>query len=416
MLTFVRIALFSLITSVVIGAMGVHVVRRVTGAYAAPRWVARAGFGVVFIGLACAVASRVMGTSAPELARPLGILGGAVSLTVLVTGILLWPYELVRFVVRRFVKRDAPQAEPAVSPEAEHPAPATRSDSLPQPAVDLGRRDLFTQLAATTALGIGVYAGGYGTLFGRRDYTVEHVSVALAKLPRALDGFRIVQMSDIHVGLFVNDPELRAARALVREARPDAIVLTGDLVDHDPAYAPVLGRFVRSLEGIARHGVYAIPGNHDHYAGIAEVLSALKSGGAQVLMNRGVRIQSGNAAFMLAGVDDVVGAQYGTAGPRLGPTFADAPVELARVLLSHNPSYFASIAHAHADLVLSGHTHGGQVTMLLNPAELVLPHRFIRGLYREGESQIYVNRGFGTAGPPARVGSPPEITCITLTT
>jgi predicted MPP superfamily phosphohydrolase len=413
MLTFVRIALFALITSMVVGLMGVHVVRRLTSAYAAPRWFPRMAIGVVLIGVSSAVASRLLAMSAPDLARPLGVIGGAISLTFLVASILLWPYELVRGLAW-LVKRGRSKPQPA-PPSIEAAAPSSQSSSA-ESTVDPGRRDVLAKLATTTALGMGVYAGGYGTLFGRRDYTVEHVPVALAKLPRALDGFRIVQLSDIHIGLFVNDPELRAARALVRAARPDAIVLTGDLVDHNPVFAPVLGQFVRSLEGIARHGVFAIPGNHDHYTGIAEVLNALSTGGAQVLMNRGMRITSGSASFIMAGVDDVVGAQYGTTGPRLGPTFEDAPVELARVLLSHNPSFYASVAHAHADLVLSGHTHGGQVTMLINPAELVLPHRFIRGLYREGESQIYVNRGFGTAGPPARVGSPPEITCITLTT
>jgi predicted MPP superfamily phosphohydrolase len=416
MLSVVRIALFILITSFVIGLLGVHVVRRVSRAYKAPRWIERVGYGVAGVGLALAMFSRFFDESMPALARPFGVIGGAITLTFMVASIVLWPYELVRWLVLR-VMRLAPKRNAALASSAEAVADRTATPPTPAPPiVDVGRRDVLTQLAATTALGLGVYAGGYGTVFGRRQYTVEQVPIRLAKLPRELDGFRIVQLSDIHVGLFINDPELRAARNLVREVRPDAIVLTGDLVDHDPSYAPVLGRFVRSLEGIARHGVFAVPGNHDHYAGLAPVLNALQRGGAQVMMNRGVRITSGSAAFILAGVDDVVGAQYGTLGPRLEPTFADAPVELARVLLSHNPSYFASVAHAHADLVLSGHTHGGQVTMLINPAELVLPYRFVRGLYREGESQIYVNRGFGTAGPPARVGSPPEVTCITLTT
>jgi uncharacterized protein len=104
---------------------------------------------------------------------------------------------------------------------------------------------------------------------------------------------------------------------------------------------------------------------------------------------------------------------YKGEGPDLTRAFAGATPDLARVLLSHNPSYFP-IAKGAADLVLSGHTHGGQITLFVNPAELVLQHGYIRGLYQHGESQIYVNRGFGTAGPPARVGSPPEITRLTL--
>jgi uncharacterized protein len=97
----------------------------------------------------------------------------------------------------------------------------------------------------------------------------------------------------------------------------------------------------------------------------------------------------------------------------LSHAFAAAPPDLARVLLSHNPAFFPT-SRTHADLTLSGHTHGGQVTLFINPAELVLRHGLVRGHYTVEGSQLYVNRGFGTAGPPARIGSPPEITRLVL--
>jgi hypothetical protein len=112
-------------------------------------------------------------------------------------------------------------------------------------------------------------------------------------------------------------------------------------------------------------------------------------------------------------LDDVVAHGPGR-GPDLQRAFAGATPELARVLLSHNPGYFP-VSRDHADLTLSGHTHGGQITLFINPAELLLQHGLVRGHYLRGESQIYVNRGFGTAGPPTRVGSRPEVTKLVLT-
>src|SRR5690606_2267078 len=125
---------------------------------------------------------------------------------------------------------------------------------------------------ASAAVGSTFLIGGsssvYGSLLGRHDYVIEDVPIAIPGLSRAFDGFSIVQLSDIHIGQFVGEPELRAAETLVRQAAPDLIVLTGDLLDHDPRFAEHLGRFVRRLEPLARHGVCVVSGNHDFYAGI----------------------------------------------------------------------------------------------------------------------------------------------------
>ncbi|HET7543340.1 MAG TPA: metallophosphoesterase, partial [Polyangiaceae bacterium] len=259
-------------------------------------------------------------------------------------------------------------------------------------------------------------------LAGRHDYQLEDVPLRLPGLSRALDGFTIVQLSDIHIGQFVGDAELAAAEALVRRARPDLIVLTGDLLDHDVRYAQQLGRFARKLGGLAREGVVAISGNHDFYAGIQETMSALEAGGADVMRNRG-RIIGGRAGFALLGVDDVWGRRFGM-GPNLKRAVATLPPiagsvaaaqELPRVLLCHNPSFFEAAA-PQVGLQLSGHTHGGQINLVVRPADWLLKNGWVAGLYRERGSQLYVNRGFGTAGPPARIGSPPEVTRIILTT
>jgi predicted MPP superfamily phosphohydrolase len=165
-----------------------------------------------------------------------------------------------------------------------------------------------------------------------------------------------------------------------------------------------------------RDGVAVIPGNHDYYAGADRVLATVQAAGADVLRNRGRVLGDAGGAFALLGVDDVWAARDGLSeGPNLARALADLPEgDLARVLLCHNPEFYPEAAD-HVDLQLSGHTHGGQVNFLVRPADYVLRHGFIQGHYHRGASQLYVNRGFGTAGPPARVGAPPEVSRIVLT-
>jgi predicted MPP superfamily phosphohydrolase len=391
-----RIVMFTIVLTLVLVSVGLHVTRRTRTTLGMPR-LARVLFALVMVGIVVTTLSRagLVGALEPYA----GAVGGAIVLGAMVSSVLLWPYELasaLRALVARVRRRVAPEAEAVAAAEAP------------------GRRDFIGQVTVGGALSLGFGASAYGSLFGRHDYALETVPIVLPKLPQKLDGFSIVQLSDIHVGTYVGEREFKSGLELVRRARPDIIVLTGDLVDHDPRYAAQLGRFAQALRGIARHGIYAIPGNHDYYTGVDEVLNTLRETGTEVLVNRHVRIGDGAASFVLGGVDDVVAAGFGGHGPDLARTFAGASPDLARVLLSHNPSFFPSVQE-HADLVLSGHTHGGQITLFINPAELVLRHGFVRGHYLRDQGQLYVNRGFGTAGPPARVGSPPEITKLILT-
>jgi predicted MPP superfamily phosphohydrolase len=348
--------------------------------------------------LAATTLARTLGPAHADVAAPLGAFGGTVVLAVIISSVLLAPVELGRLIAALFARLWRTSLRSRA---------ATDAPSMPE------RREFVARAATAGALSLGVGSALYGTLVGRHDYTLETVPVRLAKLPRTLDGLTLVQLSDIHVGTFVGERELAAALDFVRRAKADAVVLTGDLLDHDLHYAPVLARFARSLRSHARFGVYAIPGNHDHYAGASEVMRHLREAGTDVLLNRHVLLGKGRDALVLAGLDDVAGERHGSEGPRLESAFDGASPDLARVLLSHNPAFFPH-SHTHSDLTLSGHTHGGQITLFINPAELVLRHGFVRGHYAFGDSQLYVNRGFGTAGPPARVGSPPEITRIVL--
>jgi predicted MPP superfamily phosphohydrolase len=174
---------------------------------------------------------------------------------------------------------------------------------------------------------------------------------------------------------------------------------------------------------LARHGVVAITGNHDFYAGVEPMVSAVERGGGSVLRNRGIVIGEPDAGFALLGVDDVwARRRVPGAGPKLDKAIASLPElhgriaparDLPRVLLCHNPSFFEEAADQ-VSLQLSGHTHGGQVNLVVRPADLFLKNGWVAGMYEHAGSRLYVNRGFGTVGPPARVGAPPEVTRIVL--
>jgi predicted MPP superfamily phosphohydrolase len=263
--------------------------------------------------------------------------------------------------------------------------------------------------ALASAAAVGGGSSLYGAVLGRHDYEVETVPIRIPDLPRTLDGFTIVQLSDIHFGTYVREPELRAAVDLVRSARPALVVITGDLVDHDPRYAWMVGELTARLVPLAREGVAAIPGNHDYYAGVEDVVGALRRGGARVLRNDARLVGDRGGAFALLGVDDV----WADAAD-VDRAITQAPPDAPRVLLCHNPVYFPEAAGKVA-LQLSGHTHGGQVNIGVRLADYVLPFGYVAGRYDRDGSVLYVNRGFGTAGPPARVGSPPEVTRIVLT-
>ena len=401
-----RIAVFFVLLALILAALSRHLYRRILQAFHPPTWLARLLAITLGSGIAMALGVRFV-SEAAGLGRPIGAIGGSITLGVLIASVLLLPYEVYLLAADLVLRLGVLLAG----------GPA-RFDTRARPAeleASTPRRDFLKQAAVGSAASLGMGAAFYGSFVGRYDFTLETLPIRLAKLPRSLDGLSIVQLSDLHVGTFVGEPEFARALELVQRAKPDIIVLTGDLLDHDPRYAPTLGRFVRALRERAPRGLFAIPGNHDYYAGVASVQTALQEAGAEVLTNRHVVLGDAGGQLVLAGLDDVMAPEFGGAGPRLEAAFRGAPTDLPRILLSHNPGYFP-VSYPSADLTLSGHTHGGQITLFINPAELVLRHGFVRGHYSHGESQLYVNRGFGTAGPPARVGSAPEITKLVLTT
>lgn len=409
-----RFVIFFSVLVLVLGSLNLFVHRRLSlGLGLEGR--GRRGLGAILVaGLAAMILGRVIAPVWPTAAVPIAIVGSTVQLAAIVAcGVLLLERgaDLLRrggaWIAARRAPSHARLRPPAEPGAADEPSPTTPSASAEPTA--LTRRTVLETGAAWGALAFGGGTAAYGSLWGRHDYVIEEVPIALEKLDPRLDGFTIVQLSDLHIGAFVDEREIRAGLEHVARAQPDLIVLTGDLIDHDPAFAPLLASFCQRLGAIAP--VHAIPGNHDHYAGLRTTLRHVQEAGVEVLYNRHRVV--GEGRIVLAGVDDVWGARRNR-GPDLARALEGADPDLPRVLLSHNPVFFPEAAGS-VDLQLSGHTHGGQFNPGVRPADLVLPFGYVAGRYTRGASQLYVNRGFGTAGPPARIGAPPEITRIVLT-
>lgn len=259
--------------------------------------------------------------------------------------------------------------------------------------------------------GIGLVAEGY--LLGHRRLDVSRLQVRLPNLPASLDGFRIVQVSDLHLGPIASREALREAFDRVVAEDPDLIVVTGDLVDSRKAdmdrWLPELGRLR------ARHGIVAILGNHDRDVGLDRVAAAVRAAtGWIVLRDECHPIDVDGATLYLAGLEFRPTPHEGDAVARLARTLpAEAPV----VLLIHHPNAFAAAVDAGFALTLAGHTHGGQVALPFarrwNLARLLMTP-YDAGTFSERGAVLHVNRGLGTSGQRVRIAAPREITVVTL--
>jgi predicted MPP superfamily phosphohydrolase len=304
------------------------------------------------------------------------------------------------------------------SPSRASPAPVVTGGATPEAATGLattGPGTMTRRQAVEGAGGVALFGAtgamlGWGMVRGRHAFELREVPLRIRGLPRVLDGYVIAQISDIHSGAFVGERELDEGLALVRLARPDLVVVTGDLVDFDPNYAPIAARKLADLP--ARDGVAAVLGNHDYYAGADAVIATLAGAGIDVLRDAGRRVRSADGGgFALLGVDDLSSEKHGRSGPRLARALSAVPPDLARILLSHQPSTVDAWAGQVA-VQLSGHTHGGQINPGFSPAGLFM--KYVAGAYEVKGTTLYVNRGFGTVGAPSRVGVPPEVTRIVL--
>ena len=237
---------------------------------------------------------------------------------------------------------------------------------------------------------------------------IDRQEIYLRRLPKALDGFRVVHLSDFHYGPLVDPRHLERAIEITNDLKPDLIALTGDYISQERRYAAPCAELVGYLE--AKHGVFAVLGNHDHWTDAKLIADLFRTEDIQVLINEGLRIDIDGESFWLAGVDDtMVGLEdlsLALAGSRDGEF---------KLLLAHNPIILRRAARAGVDLVLSGHTHGGQVTLRPEKNRSGRPRRrMLRGLGRRANTQIYVTRGLGMVVLPIRYGCPPEVSVLEL--
>jgi len=258
-----------------------------------------------------------------------------------------------------------------------------------------------------TATGTAIGTAGVANVLG--GFQLVEVDVELEKLPAAFDGFRIAQMSDIHVGPTIGEDFIRGLVDATNELKPDLIAITGDLVDGQVKF---LSRHTAPLGDLsAKHGVYFVTGNHEYYSGADEWIDELARIGVPTLRNRSVRIEKDEVSFLLAGVTDHRAADFGDA-PDLELALRGRRDEEEVVLLAHQPREVTEAVKHDVGLQLSGHTHGGQFWPWNWVVYLVQP--VVKGLARFGRTQIYVNTGTGYWGPPMRVGTQSELTLIRL--
>ncbi|MFN2509901.1 MAG: metallophosphoesterase [Pyrinomonadaceae bacterium] len=275
--------------------------------------------------------------------------------------------------------------------------------------LELSRRQFLSGLAAAPLVAVSATAA-YARLIEPYRYEVTETDIFLRDLPERFEGFRITQLTDVHHSRIVGIDEVRRTVDLANATKPDLIALTGDYTTSYRRYIEPCAEALGSLN--APEGVWAVLGNHDHYTDPELTSRALEHNRIAVLNNANTTLRRGSDVLQLSGIDDWSWA--GTNWPR---AMYGLDQKRATVLLSHQPRVLDFAEAEKVGLIISGHTHGGQIDLpLIGPparfasAELKYP----QGLFRRGDTQLYVSRGTGVIGLPLRVGVRPEIAVLRL--
>ncbi len=277
--------------------------------------------------------------------------------------------------------------------------------------VDSGRRGFILNSLNLGILGVSGAMTGYGLFQATKVPAVKEVEIPFDNLPPALNGLRIVQITDIHASSTIKRPFVQAIVDTVNGLDPDIVALTGDLVDGS---VPRLRDDVAPLAGLkARHGSFFVTGNHEYYSGVKSWIEEVERLGLTVLMNEHLVLEHDSGRILLAGVTDYTGGQFHqdhNSDPH--KAISGAPLADIKILLAHQPKSIFAASEAGYDLQISGHTHGGQYFPYHFLAALAQP--YIAGLHKHGNTRIYVSRGTGYWGPQIRIGAPSEITVLKL--
>ena len=236
--------------------------------------------------------------------------------------------------------------------------------------------------------------------------SLERVEITLDRLPKKLDGFKIIHLSDIHHSPFTSLEHIERTVKIANRLKPDMFALTGDYVSHEKKYIAPVAKVLGALK--ARYGTFACLGNHDHWTDPDLVAKKFRDAGISMLINEGLRFEARGASFWLCGVDDHMVGKTDLPAAIKG-SFPDE----AKLLLAHNPLIFRQATRYGIDLTLSGHTHGGQIRVR-DSEKRIIPRRGKAGLHQRKASQIYITRGIGTVVLPIRYQCPPEISLLEL--
>ena len=277
--------------------------------------------------------------------------------------------------------------------------------------MDPSRRSFLTNAGNAALVGTTAVLTGYGIARAINGPDLVKVDVPIPGLPKPFHGFTILQISDLHISMTIKKPYVQNVvdRACLEPA--DLIVFTGDLAD---GHETDLGQEALPLADLnAKFGKFFVTGNHDYYSGVGQWLARIKGLGFTPLINQHRILKKDGACIVLAGITDYRAGQIipGHASDP-GKALKTAPEDLPRIMLAHQPKSIFQTEPHHVDLMICGHTHGGQYI----PWNFMVPvdQPYVHGLNRHNNTQVYVNRGTGYWGPPMRIGAPPEITLLRL--
>ena len=273
----------------------------------------------------------------------------------------------------------------------------------------LTRRDFMRGLVATPLVAISATAA-YARLIEPYNYRISQTDIYIRDLPSTFENFRITQLTDIHHSRILGLDEIRRVVNLAQQTKPDMFVLTGDYSTSYRRYIEPCADVLSALS--APEGVWAVLGNHDHYTDPELTTRALQRNHIAVLNNANTTLRRGSDAIQLSGIDD-----WTWNGTDWVKAFAGLKPNTPTILLSHQPTVLDFEQTKDVSLILSGHTHGGQLNfpLLGAPASLFTKDmRYARGLFRRGETQLYVSSGTGVIGLPVRFGVRPEIAVLRL--
>lgn len=262
------------------------------------------------------------------------------------------------------------------------------------------------------AMGLGAYtfAGSLHSIYSREEYKIDHVALRLKNLPPQIEGTTIAMISDVHAGMYMLEDDMLKYKEAINNLNPDIIFIPGDFIT---SKTDEIIPFLKAFSGLkSKYGIYTCLGNHEYFGNPNVITQKIRETGMKVLRNETEELEISGAKIMLSGVDDGIHADFAKV------SYEASSLSTTRFLLCHKPYYFDQAVTGRFDVMLSGHTHGGQIVLVdflgikLTPAALA--SQYISGKYKRGSSLLYVSRGIGTIGLPVRINCPPEITLFTL--